>query len=107
MHITNELNEALKKHPYLVTETHINEWFVDYMQKITLPFGKYKGKTLYDVYQKDLQYIVWLIKKTQQTFIVDKMKPQFIHAYKLYKEQQEYNDWLCYEALSSIGDTEF
>lgn len=83
------------------------EEFEGYMKKLIMPFGKYKGKSVYDVYKENLQYLVWFCKETNQTIISDTMKPHFYNAYNIAKQKQEYYDWLCYEALGSIGDTEF
>lgn len=40
-------------------------------KKWALPFGKYKGEFIEDVYQEDQQYIDWLYEKLKDT---DKLK---------------------------------
>ena len=44
---------------------------------VILPFGKYKGETLGDVYLKDRGYLVWL---SNQEWVIDNERINFLET---------------------------
>ena len=45
-----------------------------------LPFGKYKGKELWEVFEEDFPYIIWMVNNLDSWGLDDE-------AYKLYREK--------------------
>ena len=64
----------------------LDEIFPIHRANETLMFGKYKGKTLADIYKIDCQYLHWL-ETTDRFFIVD-----FEELKRLYPDIERYSD---------------
>lgn len=60
-----------------------DETFRQRREPKTMPFGKYKGMTIEEIFDKDYKYIFWLATSDSRFYIKSKCVLEAIEAYKL------------------------